>query len=144
MPGWPRCDIQQGIFHKAATVGALARLRWGDAKQGIDLYTRDKGRLEEGTVVRWVLSGEHVQLHVAPAQGLNLVSGQLRSLRILGEIATLDCQPHDLPHATVHLDVTTRFARRLGLQSGATVFLEIDPQAIHIMPVKRALEDSVG
>ena len=137
-------DIQQGVFHQAATVGGLARLRWGDADQGIDLYTHDKGRLEEGTAVRWVLSGEHVQLHVAPAEGLNLVCCQLRSLRILGEIATLDCQPNDLPHATVHLDVTTRFARLLGLQSGATVFLEIDPQAIHIMPVKRALEGPVG
>jgi hypothetical protein len=50
----------------------------------------------------------------------------------------------ELPQARLHLDVTTRFARQLDIQTGATVHLEIDPQGIHIMPVKRALEGPVA
>ncbi|MEO8543858.1 MAG: ABC transporter ATP-binding protein [Burkholderiaceae bacterium] len=134
-------DIHQGIFHQAATVGSMARLRWGDASQGIDLLTRDKGRLDDGASVRWVLSGEHVQLHAAATSGVNLVPCLVRGVRILGEIATLECQPQELPHARVHLDVTTRYARLHALQQGAVATLEIDPQGIHIMPVKRALQD---
>lgn len=135
-------DIHQGVFHKAASTGGMARLRWGDGDQGIDLQTRDKGRLDDGATVRWVLSGEHVQVHVLPAGGPNLVACTLRGLRQLGEIATLECQPLRLPLARVHLDVPTRFARQNTLRPGSLVVLEIDPQGIHIMPVRRALHDA--
>jgi len=134
-------DIHEGIFHQAATPAGMGRLRWGDNRQGIDLLTRDKGRLDDGTSVRWVLSGEHVQLHSGTARGINRVPCRLIGMRMLGEIATLECQPLDLPHARVHLDVTTRFARMQALQTGAVVTLEIDAQGIHIMPLKRVQQD---
>ena len=70
-----------------------------------------------------------------------MVACTLRGLRQLGEIATLDCQPLNLPLAQVHLDVPTRFARHNGLRNGSVVYLEIDPQGIHIMPMRRALQD---
>jgi molybdate transport system ATP-binding protein len=135
-------DVHQGIFHKAASFGGMARLRWGDAAQGLDLQTPDKGRLDDGATVRWVLSGEHVQIHVLPASGPNLVACSLRGLRQLGEIATLECQPLDLPQARVHLDVPTRYVRQHALLTGSVVYLQIDPQGIHIMPVRRALQDT--
>ena len=138
-------DIHLGIFHKAAPVGTMARLRWGDASAGIDLLTTDKGRLDDGAHVRWVISGEHVQLHTQRAADMaNLVVCTLQDMRRLGEIVTLQCRPQALPQARLHLDVTTRFARLLNLQVGAVVYLEIDPQGIHIMPVKRALEDPLA
>jgi molybdate transport system ATP-binding protein len=137
-------DIHVGVFHKAATIGALARLRWGDAVAGIDLVTSDKGRLDDGAHVRWVISGEHVQLHSEPGIAPNMVPCKLHSMRRLGEIVTLQCLPQALPQARLHLDVTTRFALRLNLQTGSVVHLEIDPQGIHIMPVKRALLDPLA
>jgi len=137
-------DIHQGIFYKAASAGVMARLRWGDADQGIDLQTRDKGRLDDGATVRWVLSGEHVQVHVLPSGRPNLVGCTLHDLRQLGEIATLECQPLSLPLARVHLDVPTRFARQNTLHAGSMVYLEVDPQGIHIMPIRRALQDAMA
>ncbi len=134
-------DIHEGIFHQATKPGGPARLRWGDSNGGIDLSTTDKGRLDDASAVRWVMSGEHVQLHPAPTQGVNVVPCVLRSLRRLGEIVTLECRPQALPTARLHLDVTTRFARRLDLNEGSLVYLRIEPKGIHIMPVKSALLD---
>jgi molybdate transport system ATP-binding protein len=94
--------------------------------------------------VRWVVSGEHVQLHVAPVDAPNTVPCTLQGMHRLGEIATLQCCPVALPQVRLHLDVTTRFARLLNLQIGAALHLEIDPQGIHIMPVKRALLDPLA
>jgi molybdate transport system ATP-binding protein len=130
-------DIHLGVFHKAGAPGGMARLRWGDTGHGIDLVTFDKGRLEDGASVRWVVSGEHVQLHAEPVDLPNTVACTLHELRRLGEIVTLQCRPVALPQVRLHLDVTTRFARLLHLQAGAVVHLEIDPQGLHIMPVKR-------
>ncbi len=134
-------DVHQGVFHKAPSPDAMARLRWGDAAAGIDLLTHDKGRLDDGAHVRWVISGEHVQLHAQAATGANIVPCRVHDMRRLGEIVTVQCRPLALPQTRLHLDLTTRFARLLDLQAGANVHLEIDPQGIHIMPVKRALED---
>ena len=116
----------------------MARLRWGDGAHGLDLYTQDTGRLDDGTAVRWVLSGEHVQVFVEPPEGDNVVACALLGARRLGEITTLECVPLALPHVRLHLETTTRFARRLGLVEAGTVHLRIDPQGIHIMPVKSA------
>jgi len=137
-------DIHQGVFHKAAADGGMARLRWGGPDGGLDLATTDKGRLDDASAVRWVISGEHVQLQLTPAQGVNVVACTLRSLRRLGEIVTLECRPQALPTARLHLDVTTRFARRLDLQEGSVVYLRIDAKGIHIMPVKSALLDPLA
>jgi molybdate transport system ATP-binding protein len=137
-------DIHQGVFHTAATAGGMARLHWGDAAGGIDLVTHDKGRLENEAHVRWVISGEYVQLHAQATPGTNIVPCRVQDMRRLGEIVTLQCRPLALPQARLHLDVTTRFARQLDIHAGATVHLEIDPQGIHIMPVKRALEGPVA
>ena len=137
-------DIHPGVFHRATSTGTMARLRWGDAAAGIDLVTFDKGRLEDGAHVRWVISGEHVQLHAHPVAATNTVPCLLHDMRRLGEIVTLQCRPQALPASRLHLDVTTRFARLTDLQVGAVVHLEIDPQGIHIMPVKRALLDPLA
>lgn len=131
-------DIHQGVFHRATAQGGMARLRWGDARTGLDLNTVDKGRLQDGTAVRWVLSGEHVQLHLEPPQGDNVVACVVRGMRRLGEITTLQCQPLALAQVQLHLETTTRSVLRLGLQRASRVFLQIDPLGIHIMPVKGA------
>ncbi|MBK8741318.1 MAG: ABC transporter ATP-binding protein [Betaproteobacteria bacterium] len=152
-------DIHTGVFLKDQP----ACLRWGDQPGAIQLRTIDKGRLEHGTPVRWVIPGEHVQLHVAPpgrpaenpaewpaacatgnaGQGagdalaaVNVVRCMLARLSRLGEITTLVCQVATEPPAVLHLDVTTRQAAELQLAAGQTAWLELDPRGIHIMPVR--------
>jgi molybdate transport system ATP-binding protein len=130
-------DIHLGTFHKAAAPGAMGRLHWGHAAGGLDLRTVDKGRLEEGAVVRWVVAGEHVRIDAGERGSAdNVVPCRVGALRPLGEITTLECLPVDVPEARVHLDTTTQFANEHRLQRGSAVFLELDPAGIHIMPVR--------
>ncbi|HEX2539969.1 MAG TPA: ABC transporter ATP-binding protein [Caldimonas sp.] len=136
-------DVQTGTFRRADPPGPLGRLEWGGAGGGLGLTVVDKGRLADGAAVRWVVSGEHVQVHAAPSPAANVVPCCLRSVRHLGEITTLECQPSALPEARLHLESTTQFVRQAGLGEGSAVHLEIAAPGIHIMPV-RAASSSTG
>lgn len=130
-------DIHSGIFHRAPAADSPARLRWGDAA-GIDLATIDKGRIDDGTPVRWVIAGEYVHLHLEPTDGVNVVACVVERAHRLGDITTLACRSIAPPHARVHVEVTTRQARESGMAAQRTVFLRLDPQGIHIMPTRAA------
>ena len=128
-------DIHSGIFHRSAGAGRPARLRWGDV-DGIDLATVDKGRIDDGTPVRWVIAGEYVHLHVDPPDGVNVVACVVERAHRLGDITTLACRSIAPPHARVHVEVTTRQAREWGMAAQRAVYLQLDPQGIHIMPTR--------
>ncbi len=135
-------DIHAGQFFKAAEPGAPGRLRWGDGEQGVDLQTVDKGRIDEGVAVRWVISGEHVQLSVAgaargaPVRLPNTLLFTVRRMRQLGEITTIECRLTCAPFASLHLEVTTLQVAQMGLMQDTPLFLTFDPAAIHIMPMR--------
>jgi molybdate transport system ATP-binding protein len=128
-------DIHSGIFHRAPGGAAQARLRWGDA-EGIDLVTVDKGRIDDGTPVRWVIAGEYVHLHLEPVAGANVVACVVERAHRLGDITTLACRSVLPPRALVHVEVTTRQARESAIAAGRGVFLRLDPDGIHIMPTR--------
>ena len=130
-------DIHSGVFHKSPDGKSPARLRWGDA-EGIDLATVDKGRIDDGTSVRWVIAGEYVHLHLAPPDGVNVVACVVERAHRLGDITTLACRSIAPPHALVHVEVTTRQAREGGMAVQRPVFLRLDPEGIHIMPTRVA------
>ncbi len=129
-------DIQPGVFLKDPAV----RLRWGDADSDVQLHVLDKGRLEHGTPVRWVVSGEHVQLHPTAPSTLNPAHNHLQCelarLSRLGDMTTVQCRVATSPASLVHVEMTTREMLRMGLEVGQPVWLELDPQGIHIMPVR--------
>jgi molybdate transport system ATP-binding protein len=129
-------DVQQGIFRRATVPGGPGRLHWGDAGAGVELEVVDKGRVADGAAVRWVVSGEHVQVHAGPTACGNVVPCRIRSLRHLGEITSLECQPAAMPEARLHLESTTQFVRQAGLGVDTAVHLEIAAAGIHIMPVR--------
>ena len=105
--------------------------------RGVDLQTVDKGRLDDGTPVRWVIAGEFVHLHLEqPAGTTNVVGCVVERAHRLGEITTLACRALAPPRALLHLEITTRQARELGIETKRAVFLQLDPQGIHIMPVR--------
>ncbi|MEO6409104.1 MAG: ATP-binding cassette domain-containing protein [Burkholderiaceae bacterium] len=132
-------DIHDGIFRKPRP-DQPGWLQWGDDERGLALQTVDKGRLQDGIAVRWVIAGQHVQLHEQVPHGANVLPCTLRRLRSLGEITTLDCAPVDRADSAIHIDITTRRVRDLGIAPGSRFFLQLDPQGIHIMPVRSAGE----
>ena len=129
-------DIHQGVFLNAPDVG----LRWGGEASPVFLRTIDKGRIAHGTAVRWVIAGEHVQLHAELPAGdpapVNLVACRLLRLDRLGEVTTLACQVSAAPPALLHLEITTRLARQMGLAVGQPAWLQLEPSGIHIMPMR--------
>lgn len=127
-------DIHAGLFYKDGA--GQGRLRWGNADAGIDLQTVDKGKLLDAAAVRWVIAGEHVHLHMTQPDTVNVVACRLERVLRLGEITTIECRLLLPPQTLLHLDVTTRQARQLGLAPGSPVFLQLDPQGIHIMPAR--------
>ena len=129
-------DIHAGVFRKADSAAPTGTLLWGAADGGVALQTTDKGRLADGARVRWVIAGEHVQLHVQPPVGPNVLPCTVNRLRQLGEITTLECQLTAPPEARMHLELTTREVKKRGIESGSHVFLQLDPDGIHIMPVR--------
>jgi molybdate transport system ATP-binding protein len=130
-------DIHTGVFRKPVA-DRPGWLQWGDDDRGMALHTLDKGRLQDGARVRWVIAGQHVQLHDRRPDGENVVPCTLRRLRSLGEITTVECACAARPQATVHLDITTGRIRELGLAPGSPLYLQFDPQGIHIMPMRDA------
>ena len=127
-------DIHQGVFLNDPVVG----LRWGGPTSPVFLRTIDKGRIAHDTPVRWVIGGEHVQLHVDPPPDNpvlpNLVACRLLRLDRLGEVTTLACQVAAEPPALLHLEITTRLATQMGLTAGQPAWLQLEPSSIHIMP----------
>jgi len=131
-------DIHAGVFFKAVDGSPNGRLRWGDATAGVELRTMDKGRLDDGAVVRWVIAGEHVQLTTAlPISSTgNTLRCVVKRVRQLGEITTIECALCMPPHALMHLELTTRQVRAWQLVIGSDVFVQLEPSGIHIMPVR--------
>jgi molybdate transport system ATP-binding protein len=118
-----------------------ARLRWtADGEAAPDapsLSIVDKGRIPDGTPVRWVVAAEYVQCHVEPPPAAaNVVAAELVRVRSLGGTTTLTLRPCALPTLRLHLDLGTRQVREWALHEGQRVYLELDPQGIHVMPVR--------
>ncbi len=128
-------DIHRGIFRKTSD-GAL--LQWGEDEAAPQLQVVDKGRIEDGTPVRWVISGEYIQCHaqVTGASAPNLVPAELLEMRSLGETSTLTLSVLGGAGAQVHLDIGTRQLRQSGWHEGQVLELELDPAGIHVMPVR--------
>jgi molybdate transport system ATP-binding protein len=61
---------------------------------------------------------------------------QLLEVLSLGEISLCTLRPEAMPNQTITLNLTTRTLRRLDVDTGGWVLLQIVPAALHIMPVR--------
>jgi molybdate transport system ATP-binding protein len=134
-------DIHAGVFHK--TGGGQALLDWGHAPGAPRLQIIDKGRIDDATPVRWVISGEYIQCHALDqlprATAVNLVPATLFEMRSLGETSSLTLLVNGsagAPVAQLHLDISTRQLKQSGWSAGQAMLLELDPAGIHVMPVR--------
>jgi molybdate transport system ATP-binding protein len=139
----------QGQFfsgaESSAESGGLGRLVWHaqapDAGEAISLQVIDKGRLDNGAEVSWVIAGELLDITAGAApsspQALNTVECTVLEVLPLGEISLCTVAPRQLPHQRVALNLSTALLRQLAVQAGTTLYLHIPPEAVHIMPVRQ-------
>jgi molybdate transport system ATP-binding protein len=111
----------------------------------IRLATIDKGLIADGSLVRWVIAGEEMEVLLTPpqssaAQANNLLCCKLLSQRSLGAISWVEaavCSPTSFaPIASLpslSLQITTPQLRHIEAQQGR-LWATIAPQGLHIMP----------
>lgn len=109
----------------------------------LDLQVVDKGRLDDGAPVSWVLAGELLDLSVADSRPVdagarhNTVRCTLTEVLPLGEISLCKLVPQQLPGQYLTLNLSSALLRQLGAGPLSVLDLRIPPQAVHIMPVLR-------
>jgi molybdate transport system ATP-binding protein len=133
-------DIYSGTFFKRKEEEnvqemSTAKLQWGRGVHSIILEIMDKGRLPDQTEVRWVVSAEHIQLSRTRQVSINSFSGRVEKILQLGDISTVTLNL-DLPFKeSMHLEISAREVKDLHLKEGIDIFISLDPEGIHIMPV---------
>jgi molybdate transport system ATP-binding protein len=116
----------------------LGRLLWttpGQPEaQAPVLLVRDKGRLDPGQAVHWVLPSDGIRVLPPAACGPDDFRAEVRQARHLGEttLATLALQ---WP-AGAEMVLTLSGPGRQGLVPGQTLGLQLDRALVHVMPVR--------
>jgi molybdate transport system ATP-binding protein len=133
-------DIFSGTFFKKEPLEfpqglQTAQLQWGQGIHSVVLEINDKGRLPNHTEVKWVISGEYVDLSLTKKLEVNSFAACVSKILQLGDVSSLTLSL-DLPFSQMmHLEISTRMVRELALVEGKTIYLSLDPAGIHIMPV---------
>jgi molybdate transport system ATP-binding protein len=135
----------QGQFFSGAESDRFGRLVWHsqapDAGEAISLQVTDKGRLDNGAEVSWVIAGELLDITTGAApsspQAMNTVECTVLEVLPLGEISLCTVAPRQLLHQRVALNLSTALLRQLAVRAGTTLYLHIPPEAVHIMPVRQ-------
>lgn len=125
-----------GIFRRSSDAGASGRLFWGDERSGVILQVVDKGRIDDGQAVTWVIAGDHVSIESKGAVGPNRVSARVEDCTLLGEITECQLSLEKLPGQIVRINLSSKQARDLRLRSGEKVELNIEAEGIHVMPLR--------
>jgi molybdate transport system ATP-binding protein len=132
----------QGQFFSGAGESGFGRLVWhgqaADAGEAISLQVIDKGRLDDGAEVSWVVAGELLDMSAQTgAPSANTLACTLREVLPLGEISLCTLVPTQLPCQCITLNLSSALLRQLGAAPGAVLYLHIPPEAVHIMPVRQ-------
>lgn len=133
-----------GPDETAGDAGGWGLLRWtggtpGDAagEGGTTvLRVRDKGRLEPGQAVSWVIHGEGIQLLDTTAQGPGDFCASVTELRHLGEITLVTLLLDRAPGASLRL--TLSGPQPMALAPGQRTCVRLDMALVHVMPVRSA------
>jgi molybdate transport system ATP-binding protein len=119
-------------FHKADEGNAL--LHWGDLR----LKVRDKGKIENGTQVTWVLAGEAVQVLLAndaTDASSNRLLCSITEMLPLGEISLCRLAVQGTPD-TIQLNLPTAQLSSMSVSTGDNITLAVPLDAAHIMPLR--------
>jgi molybdate transport system ATP-binding protein len=128
----------EGVFHRARDGSSLGTLTWGRRPGGIVLPVRDKGRIDDGAEVTWVVPGESLALRFAGPPHTGVLGATLVEAIALGDITQCVVELQEAPRARVVVSVPSALLREHPVDAGQQVQLAIETLGIHIMPVRHA------
>ncbi len=121
-----------------------ARIEWlpqPDAQEGLVLQVRDKGKsIAAGQRVNWVIQGDGLSVRDAASSareskpGLWTTQAMLHDIRHLGEMSLALIHVDRLPGVQVRLMLGGQ--QRQAYSVGQSLWLDIDPEWVHVMPVR--------
>ena len=146
-------NIFQGRFHRTGL--GQAKLEWLPAPGlphdaiaplgalPLMLIIQDKGRIDDGAAVHWVLSGEGIDVlpwdagraRVACDMSVNCLECSLEEVLALGETSLCTLQPVGTAQRMT-LTLSTAHLRQGALAVGSRVALQFAPESVHIMPLR--------
>lgn len=151
---WLGPDAEPGIGRLRWTGPVAARLAATDAVPSGEAALRepvlrvpDKGRLEPGQAVNWVIPGEAIELIAPPQRAPGDLEAVASQVRHLGEITLITVHLTRSPHArlTLTLAGAGAGAAPLGAPSDSVpadtprpVAVRLDTRLVHVMPVRSA------
>lgn len=138
---WLGPDASSG---ETSDEGGWGLLHWTDGTpggatdegRGTVLRVRDKGRLEPGQAVSWVIHGEGIHLLDAPSQAPGDFCATVAELRHLGEITLVTLVLERDPGASLRL--TLSGPQPAPLAPGQRTCVRLDMALVHVMPVRNA------
>ena len=114
----------------------------------VRLKVRDKGRLDVGQRVTWVVQGDGLQCRpvdpsstppsAPPSGGAGTLplAARLSERRHLGEMSLALLALEALPGVQLHMTLSGPW--RHSLQAGQRLWVDIDPEWVHVMPTRTA------
>ena len=127
-----------GVWVGPAQDAGFGLLRWtvsgDDASTVRTIVVRDKGRIDHGQKVTWVINGDGMTFLNRPAQNDDEFVAVVTEAKHLGEVtlATLALVEH--PNEQLHLTLTG--PQRAHLTVAATVAVRFDLSLAHVMPLR--------
>lgn len=124
-------------------LGASDRSGWGllrwtpdgaDPSDAPLLKVRDKGRIPAGQAVTWVIPSDGITVLDRTPKQVGEFGAQVVEARHLGEITLATLALDNL--RDVRLRLTLSGPQRLRFAVGATLALRLDPDAVHVMPMR--------
>ncbi len=123
------------------------RLSWG--KRGLSLSIKDKGKIKKPTEVAWVIPSHSIEIVNSEEQAnqqldtckINLIDCTVARVRQLGQMAVVYWQVNNCDDQIVW-QASSSELRRLGIEVGAQKKIYLDPEQIHIMPIKFHLKNT--
>ncbi len=143
----------QFFTHTEADPPGFGRLVWHGpgAASRFTLSVTDKGRIDNGAEVSWVVAGELLDISVGtpqsepptpdsprqtPSGAPNTLACCLQEVLALGEISLCTLVPNALPDQRLTLNLSTALLRQLALKPGSNLHLRVPTEAVHIMPLR--------
>lgn len=125
-----------GTFERRDDSPGHARLWWGAPGQGEALQVIDKGRIDDQQRVTWVVATGHLSVEPAGTIGVNCIAATLDEVFQQGDSTICMVRPSRIPDTLVRVALSARQARSLGLDAGAAITLNLEPEGIHVMPLR--------
>jgi molybdate transport system ATP-binding protein len=123
-------NLFEGVFENG-------QLSWGN--RGLNLSIKDKGKIKKPTEVAWVIPSHSIEvlddLTATDSCKINLIDCQVARVRQLGQIAVVYWQVKNCDDQIIW-QASSSELRRLGIAMGVEKKIYLDPEQIHIMPIK--------